>query len=146
MEKCEGCCLPGGAFGSGNTSPSSSSTNPREPAMHTVCARPGDGLARLLRTELSTMEVRPIHRTPDRHLVDREGGSEGGRGGEGESAGEWEKVPVRVMANTPTSSVGPKRFLWQRSRRYPVLVVAPSEPSKYSTTSTRCSRRRGPAI
>ena len=49
--------------------------------------------------------------------------------------------PSAAISNTPTSSVEPKRFLLERSRRRPEK----RSPSSVSTTSTRCSSVLGPA-
>ena len=51
-------------------------------------------------------------------------------------------MPSPVISKHPTSSVGPKRFLSARTKRSAVC----RSPSNWQTTSTRCSRRRGPAI
>jgi len=49
--------------------------------------------------------------------------------------------PYSPRSKHPTSSVGPYRFLTARTMR----SWECRSPSKYSTTSTRCSRARGPA-
>ena len=50
--------------------------------------------------------------------------------------------PRSSIENTQISSTPPKRFLYARTMRYSPVA----SPSKYSTVSTRCSSRRGPAI
>ena len=51
------------------------------------------------------------------------------------------RIPPAVCSKQPTSSVAPKRFLIPRSiRRLDCL-----SPSKFKTTSTKCSSTRGPA-
>ncbi len=56
------------------------------------------------------------------------------------SATHW--IPLSCRRKHPTSSAAPKRFLTPRIIRRAVL----RSPSKCSTTSTRCSSERGPAI
>ena len=51
-------------------------------------------------------------------------------------------MPSAARSKQPTSSIGPKRFLIARTIRNREL----RSPSKWSTTSTRCSSTRGPAI
>ena len=51
-------------------------------------------------------------------------------------------MPSGPRSKQPTSSTGPKRFLIARTIRNRL----PDSPSKCSTTSTRCSSTRGPAI
>ena len=51
-------------------------------------------------------------------------------------------TPASPISKQPISSAGPKRFLIARTRR----SVECRSPSKEITTSTRCSRVRGPAI
>ena len=51
-------------------------------------------------------------------------------------------MPVSAISKQPTSSAGPKRFLVARTIRKPEC----RSPSKASTTSTRCSSSRGPAM
>ena len=51
-------------------------------------------------------------------------------------------MPSVARSKHPTSSTGPKRFLIARTIRKREL----RSPSKCSTTSTRCSSTRGPAI
>ena len=50
--------------------------------------------------------------------------------------------PPCVISKIPTSLVEPKRFLKPRS----ILSSREESPSKYSTTSTICSKILGPAI
>lgn len=50
-------------------------------------------------------------------------------------------MPSPVISKQPTSSVGPKRFLRARMKRSDVCL----SPSKWHTTSTRCSSTLGPA-
>ena len=50
--------------------------------------------------------------------------------------------PFSLISKIPTSLVEPNRFLNPRSIRSSRL----ESPSKYSTTSTMCSKIRGPAI
>ena len=56
------------------------------------------------------------------------------------SATPW--IPLSCRRKQPTSSAAPNRFLTPRTIRSAVL----RSPSKCSTTSTRCSSERGPAI
>ena len=51
-------------------------------------------------------------------------------------------MPVPERSKQPTSSTGPKRFLTARTMRN----RDSRSPSNWRTTSTRCSRTRGPAI
>jgi hypothetical protein len=51
-------------------------------------------------------------------------------------------MPSPVISKQPTSSVGPNRFFEVRTKRSAVW----RSPSKWHTTSTRCSSSRGPAI
>ena len=51
------------------------------------------------------------------------------------------RMPFAVCSKQPTSSVAPKRFFKPRSMRSEECL----SPSKCKTTSTRCSRTRGPA-
>ncbi len=51
-------------------------------------------------------------------------------------------MPCSAISKQPTSSAGPYRFLVARTIRKPEC----RSPSKASTTSTRCSSSRGPAI
>ena len=51
-------------------------------------------------------------------------------------------MPSGPRSKQPTSSIGPKRFFIARTIRNREL----RSPSKWSTTSTRCSSTRGPAI
>ena len=51
-------------------------------------------------------------------------------------------IPSPVISKHPTSSVGPKRFFSERTKRSEVW----RSPSKWQTTSTRCSSALGPAI
>ena len=51
-------------------------------------------------------------------------------------------MPSPLISKQPTSSVGPKRFLRVRINLRDVC----RSPSKWQTTSTRCSRVRGPAM
>ncbi len=51
-------------------------------------------------------------------------------------------IPLSCNMKQPTSSEAPKRFLTPRTIRSAVL----RSPSKCSTTSTRCSSERGPAM
>ena len=53
-----------------------------------------------------------------------------------------ETMPCSAISKQPTSSAGPYRFLVARTSRNPEC----RSPSKLSTTSTRCSIIRGPAI
>ena len=55
---------------------------------------------------------------------------------------ETSSIPSPLISKQPTSSVGPKRFFRLRRRRSAVWL----SPSNWHTTSTRCSRVRGPAI
>ena len=52
------------------------------------------------------------------------------------------RMPSEDRSKHPTSSTGPKRFFIARTIRKREL----RSPSKWSTTSTRCSSTRGPAI
>ena len=51
-------------------------------------------------------------------------------------------MPSPVISKQPTSSVGPNRFFSERTN----LSAVWRSPSKWHTTSTRCSSMRGPAM
>ena len=52
------------------------------------------------------------------------------------------RIPESTISKQPTSSAGPNRFLVARTIRKPEW----RSPSNASTTSTRCSSSRGPAM